>query len=63
MRRQDENSHRPERALDGVYAGVPYRVAPDGSIDAIMHRAMVRFRDFDKIYRIDRGVLTMQISD
>jgi hypothetical protein len=33
---------------DGVYAGVPYRVAPDGSIDAIMQGAMVRFRDFDK---------------
>jgi hypothetical protein len=33
---------------DGVYAGIPYRVAPDGSIDAIMQGAMVRFRDFDK---------------
>lgn len=33
---------------DGVYAGVPYRVAADGSIDAIMQGAMVRFRDFDK---------------
>jgi hypothetical protein len=33
---------------DGVYAGVPYRVASDGSIDAIMQGAMVKFRDFDK---------------
>jgi hypothetical protein len=33
---------------DGVYAGVPYRVASDGSIDAIMQGAKVRFRDFEK---------------
>jgi hypothetical protein len=33
---------------DGVFAGVPYRVADDGSIHAIMQGAMVRFRDFDK---------------
>jgi hypothetical protein len=33
---------------DGIYAGVPYRVASDGSIDAIMQGAMVKFRDFDK---------------
>ena len=33
---------------DGVYAGVPYRVADDGSIDAIMQGAPVRFRDFEK---------------
>jgi len=28
--------------------GFQYRVAPDGSIDAIMQGTMVRFRDFDK---------------
>jgi hypothetical protein len=33
---------------DGVYAGIPYRVAADGSIDAIMQGATVRFRDLDK---------------
>jgi len=33
---------------DGVYAGVPYRVADDGSVHAIMQGSMVRFRDFDK---------------
>jgi hypothetical protein len=33
---------------DGVFAGVPYRVAHDGSIEAIMQGAQVRFRDFDK---------------
>jgi len=33
---------------DGVFAGVPYRVADDGSIHAIMQGSMVRFRDFDK---------------
>jgi hypothetical protein len=33
---------------DGVYAGIPYRVASDGSIDAIMQGAVVRFRDFER---------------
>lgn len=33
---------------DGVYAGVPYKVNPDGSIHAIMQGATVKFRDFDK---------------
>lgn len=32
---------------DGVFAGVPYKVAEDGSIHAIMQGAIVRFRDFD----------------
>jgi hypothetical protein len=39
---------KPPFEPDGVYAGVPYRVADDGSIDAIMQGSMVRFRDFDK---------------
>jgi hypothetical protein len=42
-----DRSPRPFEA-DGVYAGVPYRVGDDGSIDAIMQGATVRFRDFDK---------------
>jgi hypothetical protein len=33
---------------DGVYAGFPYRVVDDGSIEAIMQGVLVRFRDFDK---------------
>jgi hypothetical protein len=33
---------------DGIYSGVPYRVSHDGSIEAIMHGAAVKFRDFDK---------------
>jgi hypothetical protein len=33
---------------DGVYAGIPYRVADDGSIHAIMQGSLVRFRDFDR---------------
>jgi hypothetical protein len=33
---------------DGVFAGVPYRVANDGSIHAIMQGAVVRFQDFEK---------------
>jgi hypothetical protein len=33
---------------DGIYAGIPYRVADDGSIDAMMQGAVVRFRDLDR---------------
>jgi hypothetical protein len=33
---------------DGVFAGFPYRVANDGSIEAIMQGARVKFRDFEK---------------
>ncbi|GLR91329.1 hypothetical protein [Bradyrhizobium iriomotense] len=33
---------------DGVFAGVPYKVADDGSIHAIMQGALVRFQDFDR---------------
>jgi hypothetical protein len=33
---------------DGVLAGVPYRVADDGSILAVMQGATVRFQDFEK---------------
>ncbi|PDT77153.1 superinfection immunity protein [Bradyrhizobium sp. C9] len=33
---------------DGVLASVPYRVADDGSIEAVMQGMMVRFGDFDK---------------
>jgi hypothetical protein len=33
---------------DGVLAGIPYRVAQDGSIEAVMQGATVKFRDFDK---------------
>jgi hypothetical protein len=33
---------------DGIFAGVPYRVMDDGSINAIMQGAIVMFRDFDK---------------
>lgn len=33
---------------DGVYAGFPYRVAADGSIEAVMQGAKVRFQNFDK---------------
>jgi hypothetical protein len=36
---------------DGVYSGVPYRVAQDGSIEAIMQGARVRFADMDRFTR------------
>lgn len=33
---------------DRVYAGIPYRVAHDGSIEAVMQGMTVKFRDIDK---------------
>jgi hypothetical protein len=33
---------------DGVHAGIPYRVNRDGSVDAIMQGATVRFSEFSK---------------
>lgn len=42
-----DRTPRPFEA-DGVYAGVPYRVADDGSIHAVMQGSTVRFRDFEK---------------
>jgi hypothetical protein len=41
---------------DGVYAGIPYKVAEDGSIDAVMQGAMVRFSDFEKFTRALGGL-------
>jgi hypothetical protein len=35
---------------DGVLGGVPYKVQNDGSIDAIMQRARVKFRDLEKFH-------------
>lgn len=33
---------------DGALGGVPYRVAPDGSIHAIMQGALVKFGNFEQ---------------
>jgi len=33
---------------DGVFSGIPYRVAQDGSIEAIMQGAKVRFANMDR---------------
>jgi len=40
---------------DGVFTGIPYRVADDGSIEAIMQGAMVRFVDYDKFIAANGG--------
>jgi len=32
---------------EGIFEGIPYRIAPDGSIDAVMQGARVKFRDID----------------
>lgn len=37
---------------DGVLGGVPYRVAPDGSIHAIMQGALVRFGSFEQFTKV-----------
>jgi hypothetical protein len=34
---------------DGVFGGIPYRVLPSGSIDAMMPGGMVRFRNMDQL--------------
>lgn len=40
---------------DGVFTGIPYRVAADGSIEAIMQGAMVRFADYDRFISANGG--------
>ena len=34
---------------DGVYAGIPYRVLPDSSIEAMMPSGLVKFRSMDQL--------------
>jgi hypothetical protein len=34
---------------DGVYGGVPYRVAANGTIDAVMQGSVVRFTNIDRL--------------
>ena len=34
---------------DGVYAGIPYRVLPDGSIEAMMPGGLVKFKNMDQL--------------
>jgi hypothetical protein len=33
---------------DAVHAGIPYRMAPDGAVEAIIQGARVRFSDYGK---------------
>jgi hypothetical protein len=40
---------------DGVFAGIPYRVTRDGSIEAIMQGSLVRFADYDKFISANGG--------
>jgi hypothetical protein len=40
---------------DGVYCGIPYRVLPSGSIDAMMPGGKVRFRNMDQLLAAARG--------
>ena len=42
--------YQPHEAFepDGVFGGIPYRVADDGSIEAIMQGSLIRFRDIDR---------------
>lgn len=34
---------------EGSYSGIPYRVLPDGSIDAMLPGGLVRFKDIDQL--------------
>lgn len=40
---------------ESVYGGVPYRTSPDGSIDALMQGARVRFASADAFKRLVDG--------
>ena len=33
---------------DGVYAGIPYRVHPDASIEAMMLGGLIKFKNMDQ---------------
>ena len=37
---------------DGVYAGIPYRVLPDASIEAMMPGGLVKFKDVDQLLAV-----------
>src|ERR1041385_4195268 len=39
----------PAFEADGVYNGVPYRVLPDCSIEAMLPGGLVKFRDMDQL--------------
>jgi hypothetical protein len=54
MQRRDKeivtSSNSPQVPFepDEVHAGIPYRLSPDGSVEAVMQGARVRFADYKK---------------
>jgi|GEM_PF-2855002 len=40
---------------EGVYAGIPYRVLPDASIEAMMPGGLVKFKDIDQLMAAVNG--------
>jgi len=42
---------------DGVYAGIPYRVLPDASIEAMMPGGLVKFKNIDQLLASANGAL------
>ncbi len=43
------NTHFSPFESDGVYAGIPYRVLPDCSIEAMMPGGLVKFKNMDQL--------------
>lgn len=40
---------------DGVYAGIPYRVLSNGSIEAMLHGRIVKFKSMDQLLDVAAG--------
>ena len=46
---------------DGVFAGIPYRALPDGTIEAMMPGGLVKFKDVDQIVAVANGTPAFSI--
>jgi hypothetical protein len=46
---------------DGVYAGIPYRVHPDASIEAMLPGGLVKFKNLDQLLATVEGAQAVQI--
>jgi len=48
MERRNVEKRTPDFQPESVHEGIPYRIAQDGSVEAIMQGARVRFADYGK---------------
>ncbi len=46
---------------DGVYAGIPYRVHPDASVEAMLPGGLVKFKNLDQLLATVEGTPAIQI--